>query len=678
MTKQKTKAQLRSKIRWGIFGIFALLIIASAYDAPKITNRVINKVNSVTHIGLPNMPEKDFSLGLDLQGGAHLVYNADVTHLAEDEKGAAVEGGRDVIERRVNGLGIGEPSVQTTKVNDDYRIVVDLPGVDDVKEAISMIGETPILEFKEVNNEPARDLNAEEKKELADYNVDAKARANAALRRILAGETYDDLASVSELEISKNNGGYIGYVRESRDPDLHGWAKTVGPNAQRRAVLENSFGYHVVKRGEEKLSEDQAQASHILICYLGSSGCNNAKYTKEEAKAKANELFQQVNATNFGKLASEHSSDTTANLKGGDLGIFGKGQMVKSFEDAVFAANVGEIVGPVETQFGYHIIYKTNQPKEFELWDIFVKKRLASEILPPHDEWKSTDLSGKQLERAEVVTDHQTGAIQVSLQFDDEGTELFKNLTEKYVGQPIAIFLDGEAISVPTVQVPIRDGRAVITGRFDLQEARLLSQRLNAGALPVPIDLISQQAIGASLGQESLAKSLKAGVAGVILVMIFMLFYYRLPGILSVISLSVYIALTLAIFKLIGVTLTLAGIAGFILSIGMAVDANVLIFERLKEELQDGKSLKAAVEEGFLRAWTSIRDGNLSTLITCLILIGFGSSFVKGFAITLLIGILLSMFSAITITRMMLRFVVPWFGESANWMFVGAKKKHNS
>jgi len=160
----------------------------------------------------------------------------------------------------------------------------------------------------------------------------------------------------------------------------------------------------------------------------------------------------------------------------------------------------------------------------------------------------------------------------------------------------------------------------------------------------------------------------------VLLVMIFMILYYHLPGVIAAIALTVYVAVTLALMKLIGVTLTLAGIAGFILSIGMAVDANVLIFERLKEELQDGKSLRAAVEEGFKRAWTSIRDGNVSTLLTCSLLLFFGSSFVKGFAITLGLGVLVSLFSAITVTRVMLRFVVPWFEGKTHGFFLGAKK----
>jgi preprotein translocase subunit SecD len=177
------------------------------------------------------------------------------------------------------------------------------------------------------------------------------------------------------------------------------------------------------------------------------------------------------------------------------------------------------------------------------------------------------------------------------------------------------------------------------------------------------------------MGAESLAKSLKAGIVAFLVIMLFMILYYRLPGFLATIALALYVSLSLAIIKLFGIAMSLAGIAGFIMSIGVAVDANVLIFERMREELKRGRSLLVAVEEGFLRAWTSIRDSNISTLITCSLLMMFGSSFVKGFAVTLAIGILVSMFSAITVTRILLRFVVPWFKDQANWLFLGAKKK---
>lgn len=677
-TNNKIKSNLRAKIRWGIIGILALLAIASFYDAPAFFNGKIDYLNKLTALGLPHIPDSEFSLGLDLQGGAHLVYQADVTDIAEAERGASVEGVRDVIERRVNGIGVGEPSIQTTKVGEDYRIIVELPGVTDVNNAIMMIGETPILEFKEENTEPARELTEEEQKELEDYNLQAEERALDVLREIQDGLDFGEAAKkYSEHEISKNNAGYFGFISpNSPYGPLYEWAQAAEEGQVSGVAVRSFEGFNLLKRGAEREGDVQVKASHILICYLGAEGCNAPVYSKKEALAKAEELFNEANAGNFAQLAEENSTDLGTKDNGGDLGFFGRGAMVEPFENAAFNSQVGQIVGPVESQFGYHIIYKTDEkkPAEYELSAILIRTKRELDILPPQDPFMPTGLSGSQLGRAEVVSDPQTGAVQVSLQFDDDGRTMFRDITERNINKPIAIYLDGVPISVPTVQQPIVDGRAVITGNFNLNDARILAQRLNAGALPVPVELISQQSVGASLGAESLIKSLKAGIVALILVMIFMILYYRLPGLLSVIALGLYLSVTLAIFKLIGVTLTLAGIAGFILSIGMAVDANVLIFERLKEELKDGKSLKAAVEEGFLRAWTSIRDGNISTLITCALLIWFGSSFVQGFAITLAIGILISMFSAITVTRIMLRFVAPWFKEKGNWMFLGIEK----
>ena len=674
---KKTNVNVRAKLRWGIVGIFALLLLVCCFDAPSYFNQAITKINDKTHLSLPTIPAKNFNLGLDLQGGAQLVYQADTTNIADSEKGTAVEGVRDVIERRVNSLGVSEPIVQTNKVGEDYRISVELAGVTNIKDAISMIGGTPILEFKEVNNEPARELTVEEKGEMENYNKEAKTRANQALQKVKAGTDFASVvAEYSEDETSKNNGGYVGYVT-SAYPEIYSWASTNVEGAISNLV-ETTEGYNILKRGGEKDGEIEVRASHILICYLGSQSCSNPVYTKEEARAKAQEIYNQANASNFAQLAKDNSTDTSNKDNGGDLGWFAKGTMVESFEKAVFEnSKVGEIVGPVETDFGFHVIYKTDErtSKNYEVYRILINTKTETDIIPPQEAWKNTDLSGKQLEKAEVVTDQRTGAVQVSLSFDEEGKKLFADITGRNVGQPVAIFLDGQPISVPTVNEVIRDGRAVISGNFDLKEAQLLSQRLNTGALPVPIELVSQQTVGASLGIQSLQLSLKAGIIGILAVMLFMLLYYRLPGLLSVVALTIYTATTLALYKLIGVTLTLSGIAGFIMSVGMAVDANVLIFERMKEELREGKSLRVAIEEGFLRAWTSIRDSNLSTLISCVLLMWIGTGFVKGFAVTLSIGVLVSMFTAITVSRIMLRFICPWFSEHGNWFFLGSRKQ---
>lgn len=678
--RSRTKQQLRSKVRWGIVGILALLLVALAYDAPTQFNKGIDAVNNKVALGIPRVPEKDFALGLDLQGGAHLIYEADTTAIDATERADAVEGVRDVIERRVNGIGVGEPNVQTAKVGDAYRVLVELPGVTDVNAAIAMIGETPILEFREENNVPPRDLTKEEETEITDFNKEAKKTATSVLARITKdGESFEDVAkTASEDEQSKNNGGYVGFVGSNiAFPEISAWLKTAKEGDITKTPIETDAGFEILKRGKEQAGESQVTASHILICYLGAKNCDNPVYTKQDALAKAQELYEQATADNFADLATEFSTEPGAEESGGSLGTFAKGAMVPAFEEAIFAAQAGEIVGPVETEFGYHIIYKeAEEPSvEYELSRIYIRKLTPADILPSQDPWMPTQLSGKQLSNAEVVTDSRTGSVQVSLVFDSEGAELFKQITERNIGKAVAIFLDGEAISTPVVQQAIGDGRAVITGSFDLLEARTLAQRLNAGALPVPVNLVSQQTVGATLGAASLSASLRAGLIGILVVMLFMILFYRLPGFVSVVSLTVYIAITLALMKLIGVTLTLAGIAGFILSVGMAVDANVLIFERMKEELKEGKSLKTAVEEGFLRAWESIRDGNASTLLTCALLMFFGSSFVKGFAITLGIGILVSLFSAITVTRIMLRFVVPWFHEHGNVLFLGAQKR---
>lgn len=265
-----------------------------------------------------------------------------------------------------------------------------------------------------------------------------------------------------------------------------------------------------------------------------------------------------------------------------------------------------------------------------------------------------TGLDGKFLKRAEVTFDQTTGRPLISIEFTDEGSTLFSAITEQNIGKPIGIFLDGVMLSEPIVQERITAGKAQITGRFELREAQELVRYLNAGALPVPITLVSQEIVEASLGSVYLKQSLDAALYGFFAVLVFMIAWYRVPGLLAVFALCAYAAFTLAIFKALPVTLTTAGIAGFILSIGMAVDANILVFERMKEELRKGKQLRNAMAEGFVRAWTSIRDSNISSLITAVILYQFGTSVVRGFALTLALGILVSMFTALTVTRNLL------------------------
>lgn len=269
-------------------------------------------------------------------------------------------------------------------------------------------------------------------------------------------------------------------------------------------------------------------------------------------------------------------------------------------------------------------------------------------------EFARTELTGKHLKRATVEFDPAFGSPQVSLEFDGEGSELFAQLTRENIGQRLAIYLDGIPISAPVVQSEITNGRAVISGGFSIEEANDLARNLRAGALPIPIELIGQLQLGPSLGKVSLEESLKAGLIGFAAVAVWMILFYRLPGLIATLALILYAGLFLAIIRLLPVTLTLAGVAGVILSLGMAVDANVLIFERLKENLRAGKSVRFAMQDGFKDAWDSIKASNISSLITAVILYYFGTSIIRGFALTFGIGILLSMLTAVAVVRTIL------------------------
>jgi len=286
-----------------------------------------------------------------------------------------------------------------------------------------------------------------------------------------------------------------------------------------------------------------------------------------------------------------------------------------------------------------------------------------------------TVLTGRHLTGADMGFG-DLGLIEIHFELNDEGATLFGNYTRAHVGQVMCIVLDKQVVSCATINQAIPDGRVRITreGGFPPEEAESIVIRLRYGALPIPLRVETNRTVGPTLGEDSLRKSLMAGAIGLAVVVLFMLLYYRFPGLLADVALVIYAVLLIALFKLIPVVLTLPGIAGFILSVGMAVDANILIFERLKEELRAGKRLRLAVEQGFSRAWPSIRDSNFSTLITCAILFWFGTYFgasvVKGFALTLGIGVVVSMFTAIIVTRTLLRLIVDldvvkhhrWFG----------------
>ena len=401
----------------------------------------------------PASLEKPFRLGLDLSGGTHLVYRADLSSISLEGKKDSMDSLRDLIERRVNIFGVAEPNVQIQRGNfinqNEERLIVDLPGVTDINQAVEMIGQTPVLEFKTENP-----------------NFNPK--------------------------------------------DLEGIEVKVGDDGQ--VILPEI---------------------DIPVPYL------------------------------------------------------------------------------------------------------------------------NTGLTGQHLKTVTLEFD-QYGQPKVSLVFNQEGSDLFEKITKENIGKTVAIYLDGYPLSTPVVNETISGGKAQITGVFTPEEAKLMVGRMKQGALPVSIELISTQTIGPSLGGKAITDGVKSAMVGFLLVALFFLLWYRLPGLIAIVALIIYSAIMFTVFKLIPVTLTAAGIAGFIISIGIAVDANILIFERIKEELKEKAEIKEAIKNGFSRAWLSIRDSNLSSIISAFFLFLFGSSLVKGFALIFGIGVLVSMISAITISRVLL------------------------
>ena len=456
-----------------ILSIVILLLGASIAFFVFKTEPRLNKSFETQKAFLKKFP---FRLGLDLSGGSHLIYKADVSAVPAGQVGDSMDALRDIIERRINLFGVSEPVVQVQhggfgsfSLGAGEQLIVDLPGVTDVKKATEMIGQTPLLEFK------------------------------------------------------------IEAPKDALKP-------------------------------------------------------------------------QTVTVGKDGKV------------------------------------NLGSI-------------------------------NLGQQFIP-------TELTGRYLQKATLEFDTNTREPRVSLQFDDTGTKLFAQITKDNVGKMVAIYLDGAPISTPVVREQIPNGQAVISGSFTPTEARTLVGRLNSGALPVPITLLSTQTIGAILGDNAVNAGVKAAIIGFFLVALFLILLYRLPGLIATVSLCIFISIILALFKLMPVTLTAAGIAGFIISIGIAVDANVLIFERVKEELRSGKSVADSVKLGFSRAWFSIRDSNISNFITAVILFWFGTSLIKGFALTLGLGVIVSMFSAITITRIFLS-TLSFIGEGkvARFLFSSGLSK---
>lgn len=685
---EKFTNSAHGKAKIMLIGIIIVVIITGLIDAGSYYNRGVNWISDKTGeaISLPKMKEIPFRLGLDLSGGTQLTYKADMSNIPEANKAEALEGARDVIERRVNVFGVSEPIVQTSMSGDEPRIIVELAGVKDIKEAVKMIGETPLLEFKEQSTK-AKDLTKDESAKIDEYNEEAEKKAESVLGKLLSGGDFAALAKeYTEEDGMKDKSGDIGWITELSNPEVFTLVKNFKKGEISKDLARTNNGFFIYKLNESRQKtnpfnnnevDKEVKAQHLLICFKDAKNCDS-QLSKEDALKKIQELKAKATTKNFTQLVKDNSTEPGAENAGGVLGWFDRTTMVEAFTNVAFSQKVGTISDPVETEFGYHLIYKQEERPitEYHVSRIVFKRMTATDLTGGDQNWANTELTGKNLKGASVQFDN-SGYPQVSLEFDEEGAKMFEEITGRNIEKPVAIFLDGYAISTPTVNEKITGGSAVISGKFNTNEAKVLAQRLNAGALPVPIELINQLTVGATLGKASLVASLKAGLFGFLLVALFMIIYYRLPGLLSVFALGVYSIAVLAIFKIWPVTLTLSGIAGFILSIGMAVDANVLIFERLKEELSNGKSLEIAVKNSFMRAWPSIRDSNFTTLLTCFILIEFTTGTVKGFAITLGLGVLVSMLTAIVVTRNFMELTFGKWLENKLWLIHFKRKETN-
>ena len=541
------------------------------------------------------------SLGLDLQGGGHLVYQANLT---DPDTGESLEVSADqmeslkrTIERRVNGAGLGEPIIQILGAD---RLLVQLPGVSDLERAKSYIGETARLEFK---------------------------RREILVPRDVTEITSDDIVGVT-----------IGYFPEPDPEPSAGGATSTQPTPQPQpgAATSSKQVFALVEFTDNGAAAFQAIYERLFFTFV---------------------TFQNAQVTG-GNAPPPSFLDVT---------LEGPEQLRMS---DVFAFSIQQVA--TSTTYGIAIpsTSPAGQPPTLDEVTALVgvsPSILFTEIQGAVDE--DIGLTGDDLARAFPGQHTASGQPIVNLEFNDTGTRIFGELTQDIIAKEqttgvrdqIAIFLDGAELVSPEVRSAITAGTAIIEGNFTIERVQDLALLLEGGRLPVPIELIQERDVDAILGADSLAKSVVAGIVGLALVLTFMILYYRLPGLAAAIALLIYSALVLAVFKILPVTLTLSGVAALILSIGMAVDANILIFERMKDELRAGRTLLMSINIGFDRAWPAIRDGNVSTLITCAILFWFadqlGASIVQGFAATLAIGVGISMFTAITVSRTLLRFL---------------------
>jgi protein-export membrane protein SecD len=637
-------------------------------------------------------------LGLDLQGGLKVLLAADPPEGQEFEAGS-METARRIVENRVNGLGLTEPVVQA---QGERRIIVELPGIENPEQAVGTIKGTALLEFvdagyrplmagtvittslggpeiapPEAEIAPTTLLSPTLEPEVVAPTPTATAEPTPTEEVTPTETTEEEFPPMPENPADRNQ-------MYSEPPEMQ-----IDPDESYVAIISTAKGDIVIKLFADKAPNtvnnfvflarqgfyDNTTFHRVIEDFMAQGGDPTGTGTGGPGYTFPDEFHPDLRHNQPGILSMANSGPDTNGSQffityaptpwlDDKHSVFGRvlaGMDVLgavTLRDPATATTPGDVIEKITITTGDSEITSTT-----ELSPTVESPTTPEQLAPVVFE---TILTGADLKNVGLDRTDQ-GAYIIPFELHPEGTQIFAEYTAAHIGQSLCIVLDKTVVSCPTVQDSIPNGQASISGQFTYDTARQLAIQLRYGALPMPLRVESFNRIGATLGTESVQKSIRAGVIGLVIVLLFMLIYYRLPGSLADIALIIYVLINFALYKLMPITLTLPGIAGFILSAGMAVDANILIFERMKEELRRGRSLAMSIELGFSRAWPSIRDAQLSTLIICAILFFFGTNFgasmVKGFAITLAIGTIVNVFTAVFATRTFVRHVAASAGQ---------------
>jgi len=631
-------------------------------------------------------PEKQrdiaLRLGLDLQGGLQVLLAADVP-AGQELDTDSMETARRIVENRVNSLGLTEPIVQA---QGERRIIVELPGIENPEQAVETIKGTALLEFVDAGHTPLwagtvvtttiggpSFALSGEVTSTGDINPTAEAEVIAPEPTEAAQEVAEESPPMPENPADQNgmyseppemrinpDESYVATISTAKGDIVVELFAARAPNTVNNFVFLARQGFYDNTTFHRVIPDFMAQGGDPSGSGSGGPGYAFADEFHPELRHDKAGILSMANAgpgTNGSQFFITYAPTPHLDDKHSVFGQVIEGMDVLTAltpRDPAAATSPGDVIEKIT-------ITPTTE----------VSPTLESPVTPaepaaPEPVIYETIFTGAGIESvAPNMT--QNNKYIVEFKLNPEATEIFAEYTASHMGQFLCIVLDNIVISCPRINSEIPGGEGYIEGNFTFESVNQLALQLRYGALPVPLKVESFNRIGASLGAESVEKSVRAGVIGLTIVLLFMLIYYRLPGSLADLALIIYVLINLALYKLVPITLTLPGIAGFILSAGMAVDANILIFERMKEELRLGKSLARAIDIGFDRAWPSIRDGQLSTLIICSILFFFGANFgasiVKGFAITLAIGTIVNIFTAVFATRTFVRRVADSAGE---------------